>query len=99
MNIFEIFQTEGSIDQSLLAGIVQYQNYWLAIKEMIDGLFRDLQFSSNSRVSIEQALSELWLSIYQQCEKLVTVVVEYYRSKAYSYADKFEQALQSTYLP
>lgn len=46
MNIFEIFQTEGSIDQSLLAGIVQYQNYWLAIKEHIDALFQTLQFNS-----------------------------------------------------
>lgn len=100
MNIFEIFQTEGSIDQALLSGIVQYQNYWLAIKEIIDGLFQTLQFNSTHRIRyVEQALSELWLSIYQQCEKLVTVVVEYYRSTTQTYSDKFQQALRSIYLP
>jgi hypothetical protein len=50
MNIFEIFQTEGSIDQALLAGIAQYQNYWLGIKEIIDNLFQTLQFNSTIKI-------------------------------------------------
>jgi hypothetical protein len=50
MNIFEIFQNEGSIDQDLLASIVQYQNYWLGIKEIIDTLFQTLQFNSTTKI-------------------------------------------------
>ncbi len=46
MNVFEIFQTEGNIDQALFDGIIKSQNYWLAIKELIDNLFITHTFSS-----------------------------------------------------
>lgn len=53
MNVFEIFQTEGNIEQALFAGIVMYQNHWLAFRDIIDHLFATLQFTSTIPVDFK----------------------------------------------
>lgn len=84
MNVFEIFQTEGNIEQALFAGIIQYQNYWLSFREIIDNLFVTLQFNSTPWAYPEHITLELWGNIYSHSEQLVPVVIDYYRSNKHS---------------